>query len=220
MSYSSGAGFEYLGKGELLTGTQSMEWINETEKSRGARRYMNRIPVSPGEDGSVLQTDSTTTTGLRWVPHEPIAKSLHKSVHQITQFLKPVIQERIASERERLTGKPTLFIRNNLNSNVYHIPFVSTGTVQSIIDYLDETFLFSLVHNYPSIRVLFGEQDLDPLNILAFYTIGSAATLNLMCNYPHDHPHYHQQRSRDGGSQRKNRKSSSKSGRPITRKRK
>jgi hypothetical protein len=217
MSYSSGAGFEYLGKGELLTGTQSMDWINDHEKNKGPRRYMNRIPVSPGEDGSVLQTDSTTMTGLKWVPHEPIAKSLHKSVHQITKFLKPVIQERIVSESERLRGKPTLFIINNLNSNVYHIPFVSTDTVQSIIDYLDETFLFSLVHDYPSIRVLFREQILEPLDILAHYTIQNEATLHLMCNYPHD---YSQQRSSGGGSQRKNRKSSSKSGRPVTRKRK
>jgi hypothetical protein len=194
-----------------------MDWINDTEKRTGPRRYMNRIPVSPGEDGSVLQTDSTTLTGLKWVPHEPIAKSLHKSVHQITQFLKPIIQERIVSESERLRGKPTLFIRNNLNSNLYHIPFDSTNTIQNIIDYLDETFLFSLVHNYPSIRVLFGKTNLESINSLAHYVIENEATLNLMCDYTHEHP---QHRSSGGGSQRKNRKSSSKSGRPITRKRK
>ena len=218
MSYSSCAGYEYLGKGELLTGTQSMEWINDTEKRIGIRRYLNRIPVSPGEDGSVLQTDSNTTTGLRWVPHEPIAKSLHKSVHQITKFLKPFILERVASETERLRGKPTLFIRNNLNSDVYHIPYVSTNTVQSIIDYLDETFLFSLVNNYPSIRVSFDKIILDhPSNTLAFYNIESEATLNLMCS-PHEHHHHHHHHH--GGSKRKNRRSRCKGGRPITRKRK
>jgi hypothetical protein len=48
---------------------------------------LDKIVVPAGEDGSVLQADSSTATGLKWVPHEPLAVSLNKKVDSIVNFL-------------------------------------------------------------------------------------------------------------------------------------
>ena len=133
----------YMGKGELLTGDQSMDWIIKNRKPR----LIKRVSVPPGEDGTVLHADSTTNTGLRWaVPDEPLATSLGNSVNLIVEFLKPLVEERVRKETERLESIPLkIHIRPIFGDSVYSVPFNTTDTVQNLIDYLNKTFLVSLI---------------------------------------------------------------------------
>lgn len=170
----------YIAKGELVTGTEML--------SEARRKYLNssigytrdRIPVPAGEDGSVLQADSNTNTGLRWVPHEPIAKSVKHDLGTVIQFLKPMIQERIIKEAERLESLPKLFVR--FNGMIYTIPLDTSKTVQGVIDYLDEMYLVSLVNGCASIALQYSEQQLVPERTLADYNIQNESTIR--CTLP------------------------------------
>ena len=172
----------YIAKGELVTGTGML--------SEDRRKYLNssvsytrdRIPVPAGEDGSVLQADSTTHTGLRWVPHEPIAKSVKHELGTVIQFLKPMIQERIIKEAERLESLPKLFVR--FNGMTYTIPMDTSKTVQSVIDYLDEMYLVSLVNGCASIALQYSGQPLVPERTLADHNIKNESTLHIRCTLP------------------------------------
>ena len=174
----------YIAKGELVTGTEML--------SEARRKYLNssigytrdRIPVPAGEDGSVLQADSNTNTGLRWVPHEPIAKSVKHDLGTVIQFLKPMIQERIIKEAERLESLPKLFVRfNGMTYTTYTIPLDISKTVQGVIDYLDEMYLVSLV-NGCAIALQYSEQQLVPERTLADYNIQNESTLYIRCTPP------------------------------------
>jgi hypothetical protein len=149
-------------KGELITGNQMQE----------------KIPVPAGEDGSVLQADSTTNTGLRWVPHEPIAKAVKHELGSVIQFLKPLIQERIIKEAERLESLPKLFVRFGTTS--YTIPLDTSKPVQSVIDYLDEMYLFSIVNGRALITLQYAGQQLVPERTLADYNIQNESTVNIV----------------------------------------
>jgi hypothetical protein len=172
----------YIAKGELVTGTEML--------SEARRKYLNssigytrdRIPVPAGEDGSVLQADSNTNTGLRWVPHEPIAKSVKHELGTVIQFLKPMIPERIIKEAERLESLPKLFVR--FNGMTYTIPLDTSKTVQGVIDYLDEMYLVSLVNGCASIALHYSEQQLVPERTLADYNIQNESTLCIRCTLP------------------------------------
>ena len=134
----------YMGKGELLTGDQSMDWINKFRNTR----LIKRVSVPPGEDGTVLHADSTTNTGLRWAfPREPLATSLGNSVNLIVEFLKPFVEERIRKESECLESiTPKIYIKAIFGELIYTVPFTPIDTVQNVIDYLNKTFLVSLIH--------------------------------------------------------------------------
>lgn len=173
MSLSSGGDFNfYMGKGELLTGNQSMDWINKYRKTT----LSSKIVVPPGEDGTVLQADSTSNTGFKWVPHEPIANSLRNSVISIVEFLKPLVEERITKDAERLSSLPKIFIRTT-SGTIYTIPFTSTDTVQHVIDHLNKTFLCSLITGH--FTLTYNSQRLDPIRTLAEYNIENESTLYL-----------------------------------------
>lgn len=154
-------------KGELITGNQMQE----------------KIPVPTGEDGSVLQADSTTNTGLRWVPHEPIAKAVKHELGSVIQFLKPLIQERIIKEAEQLESLPKLFVRFGTTS--YTIPLDTSKTVQSVIDYLDEMYLFSIVNGHALITLQYSGQQLVPERTLADYNIQNESTVNIVRHPAH-----------------------------------
>ena len=166
MSASSNGDFNfYMGKGELLTGTQSMDWVN---KHRQRVTLFSKTPVSPGEDGTVLQADSNTNTGLKWVPHEPIAISLSNSVNSIIEFLKSLVEERVTTEARRLSTQQKIIIKNPYEAGrLYTIPFISTNTVQSVIDYLNKTFLFSLLNKCSQFQLIFEGKPLEPERSLA-----------------------------------------------------
>lgn len=171
----------YIAKGELVTGTEML--------SEARRKHLNsigytrdRIPVPAGEDGSVLQADSNTNTGLRWVPHEPIAKSVKHELGTVIQFLKPMIPERIIKEAERLESLPKLFVR--FNGMTYTIPLDTIKTVQGVIDYLDEMYLVSLVNGCASIALQYSDQQLVPERTLADYNIQNESTLYIRCTLP------------------------------------
>jgi len=161
----------YMGKGELLTGNQSMDWINKNRRKEDFR-FSPRVPVPPGEDGTVLHADSTTNTGLKWeFAHEPLATSLRNSVNQIVEFLRPLVQERIAKESERLGGThtPKLFIRPIFGDTVFTVPYKPEDTVQSLIDHLNKTYLVSLMNGNAPIHLKCNKQILEPQRSLADY---------------------------------------------------
>jgi len=177
MSASSGGDFNfYMGKGELLTGTQPMDWVN---KHRPKTTLFSKIPVPPGEDGFVLQADSTTNTGLRWVPHEPIATSLNNSVNFIVEFLKPLVEERRINEAERLKSAPSiLYIRPRVG-DVITVPFTSSNTVQTLIDHLNKTFLVSLMNGNSQIKLTYGTTILEHTRTFADYNIDNHASVSM-----------------------------------------
>jgi len=179
MSASSNGDFNfYMGKGELLTGTQPMDWVN---KHRQRVTLFSKTPVSPGEDGTVLQADSTTNTGLRWVPHEPIAISLSNSVNSIIEFLKSLVEERVTTEARRLSTQQKIIIKNPYEAGrLYTIPFISTNTVQSVIDYLNKTFLFSLLNKCSQFQLIFEGKPLEPERILAHINIQDESVLQIL----------------------------------------
>jgi hypothetical protein len=157
----------YMGKGELLTGDQSMDWINKFRNTR----LINRVSVPPGEDGTVLHADSTTNTGLRWAfPREPLATSLGDSVNLIVEFLKPFVEERIRKEYERLESiTPKIYIKAIFGELIYTVPFTPIDTVQNVIDYLNKTFLVSLIHG--DFTLIYNKLILEPGRTLADFNI-------------------------------------------------
>lgn len=169
----------YMGKGELLTGNQSMDLINKIRRKEDFR-FSRRVPVPPGEDGTVLHADSTTNTGLKWAfAREPIATSLRNSVNQIVEFLRPLVQERIAKESERLHGThtPKLFIRPIFGDSDFTVPYKPDDTVQSLIDHLNKTFLVSLIHG--DFTLSYRSQMLVPERTLGSYSIQNDDILNI-----------------------------------------
>lgn len=172
-----------MSKGELITGGYAYD--AETRKQIESMRHPNdldKIVVPAGEDGSVLQADSTTNTGLRWVPHEPVAKSLRKSINSIARFLKPLVQERALKEAERLKLMPKLFVRSTTGDSViYTIPLDTIKPVQSVIDYLDETFLFSLTNGCSQVVLQHAGQVMEPGRTLADYNIQNESTITALC---------------------------------------
>ena len=172
-----------IAKGELITGGYTFD--DATRKYVESAKWPNdldKIVVPAGEDGSVLQADSTTNTGLRWVPHEPVAKSLRKSTNSIARFLQPLVQERALKEAERLELMPKLFVRSATGDSViYTIPLDSTKPVQSVIDYLDETFLFSLTNGCSQVVLRHAGQFMDPEKTLADYNIQNESTITAVC---------------------------------------
>ena len=169
-----------IGKGELVTGTNVYDEAARQNRDRILKLHSSprddKIPVPPGDDGTVLQADSTTNTGLRWVPHEPIAKSLRSSVNLIVEFLKPLVEERVIKETDRLQSIPSkIFIRPIIGALMYCVPFQPTDTVQNLINYLNKTFLVYLIHGDFTLR--HNQQILEPERSMADYNISNDDTL-------------------------------------------
>ena len=156
-------------------------WNVAPGQRRGPHGSYLTNPANP-EEGSILKVDSTAINGLRWVPHEPLATSLGNSVNLIVEFLKPLVQERIAKESERLGGTGTLklFIRPIFGDTVFTVPYNPEGTVQSLIDHLNKTYLVSLMNENRQFNLTCNKQTLEPQRMLAdYYDIQNEATLNI-----------------------------------------
>jgi hypothetical protein len=171
-----------IGKGELVTGGRNIGQERRAYlESIRLSTDLDKIVVPAGEDGSVLQADSSTATGLKWVPHEPLAVSLNKKVDSIVEFLKSLIRQRVEEEANRLESLPKLFVRNSIDGMTYIIPLNSTNDVQSVIDHLDKTFLFSLINDCSQVNVVFDKRKLEPGRTLADYNIQNESTVHLLC---------------------------------------
>ena len=171
-----------IGKGELITGTNVYNESTRQNRDRILKLHSSprddKIPVPPGEDGTILQADSTTNTGLRWVPHEPLATSLGNSVNLIVEFLKPLVEERVRKESERLESIPLkIHIRPIFGDSTYSVPFNTTDTVKKLIDYLNKTFLVSLIHG--DFTLSHHGQMLEPGRTLGSYSIQNDERLDI-----------------------------------------
>lgn len=151
-------------------------WNVVPGQRRGPHGQYLTEPSNP-EEGSILKVDSTAINGLRWVPHEPLATSLGNSVNLIVEFLKPLVEERAHKESERLESLPKIHIRPIFGGSNYSVPFTTTDTVQKLIDYLNKTFLVSLIHGDFALR--HRDQMLEPGRTLGSYSIQNDEILDI-----------------------------------------
>jgi len=169
-------------KGELITGGRYMHPDRRKYLEESMSTDLDKVVVPAGENGFVLQADSTTNTGLRWVPHEPVAMSLRNSVNLIARFLKPLVLERILKEAERLESMSKLFVRNiTSGGDIYTIPLDTTKSIQSVIDYLNEMFLFSITNGCDNVVLQFNGKVMEPGRTLADYSIVNESTVYAVC---------------------------------------
>jgi uncharacterized ubiquitin-like protein YukD len=191
-----------IAKGELVTGGR----IIEPERRRFLESVQSldndKIVVPAGENGSVLQADSSTNTGLRWVSHEPVAMSLRKTVNSIVEFLKPLVQERIEAQRLKLNTEsiPKIFIRDR--GLIYTVPLNSQELVQNLIDYLNQMYLVTLMNNSDVIELTFQGKMLVNEISLADYNIENESTLYIL--------HKHHEASHGGGCVKMSKKNTTK----------
>jgi hypothetical protein len=107
-------------------------------------------------------------------------QKLQNHMLSIAKFLQPLILERKTIEEANLTeGNPRLFVRDTMNNADYLIPFDSTKTVQSAIDYLEQNYLLSVTNGYVKINLINSSNNniLDPSKIFAHENIQNENTL-------------------------------------------
>lgn len=110
-------------------------------------------------------------------------RKLQNHVRSIAAFLQPLIVERKAKEEAKLTeGTPRLFVVNTSNgtSTTYSIPFTTSQTIQSAIDYLEQNYLLSVMNSWVNIRLTKRSDNtpLNPLHTFADVNIKNEDTLN------------------------------------------
>ena len=108
---------------------------------------------------------------------------LQNHVRSIATFLQPLIVERKSKEEAKLTeGTPRLFVVNTSNgtSTTYSIPFTTSQTIQSAIDYLEQNYLLSVMNSWVNIRLTKRSDNtpLNPLHTFADVKILNEDTLN------------------------------------------
>lgn len=102
-------------------------------------------------------------------------------IRSIATFLQPLIDERKSKEEANLTeGKSRLFIINTTNGNQYTIPFTTSQTVQTAIDYLEQNYLLSVMNSCVKIKLTRRSDNtvLNPLHTFADVGIQNEETLN------------------------------------------
>jgi hypothetical protein len=141
-------------------------------------------------------------------------RKLQNHVRSIAAFLQPLIAERKVKEEAKLTDgtTPRLFIVNtslNGTSTTYSIPFTTSQTVQSAIDYLEQNYLLSVTNSYAKIRLTTRSDNtaLNPLQTFADVNIQNEDTLNAV----RDNSRAAVQNSRGGRIQNKTKRKRSRS---------
>ena len=102
-------------------------------------------------------------------------------IRSIATFLQPLIDEIKSKEEAKLSeGTPRLFIKNTTNGNQYTIPFTTSQTVQSAIDYLEQNYLLSVMNSCVKIKLTKRSNNnvLDPLRTFADLNIQNEESLN------------------------------------------
>lgn len=118
-------------------------------------------------------------------------RNLQNHVRSIANFLQPLIDERKATEEAKLPeGKPRLFVSGPVTREMYVIPFDSTQTVQSAIDYLEQNYLLSVRNSCVKIILMKDKQKLDPTQIFAGTTppIQNEDTLTALASNSYNSP--------------------------------
>jgi len=106
-------------------------------------------------------------------------RKLQNHVRSIAAFLQPLISERKAKEEATLMkGASLLFV--NTPGAKYRIPFDSSKTVQSAIDYLEQNYLLSVTNSFAKIRLTKSSDNtvLDPSRTFADMNINNEDTVN------------------------------------------
>ena len=118
-------------------------------------------------------------------------RNLQNHVRSIAAFLQPLIAERKAKEEAKLPkGKPRLFVTGPVTREMYVIPFGSTQTVQSAIDYLEQNYLLSVRNSCVKIILMKDKHKLDPAQIFAGTTppIQNEDTLTALASNSYNSP--------------------------------
>jgi hypothetical protein len=129
------------------------------------------------------------------------SKKPHKNPEFIVRLQTLYVIERVQKEEERMRLQdrlkelneiigsiyrkhevPKLFVR--FGTATYTIPLDTSKTVQSVIDYLYEMHLVSLVNGCASITLQYSQQPLVPEKTLADYNIQAESTVYIRCNLP------------------------------------
>lgn len=139
-------------KGGLITGN-NYDW---------AKGIMpEKIAVPPGKDGTFLQADSSTETGLKWAPIpvdtyeyklalENQISSLKSTMFFLTnELLKQQISELIVKRAEQIkteeekAGRGLFYIRvRNFDFIDYPIPFNGGMLIENVLEYVIEKYLY------------------------------------------------------------------------------
>jgi hypothetical protein len=118
---------------------------------------------------------------LQYAKEELQYAKITNHIRSIATFLQPLIDDIKSKEEAKLSeGTPQLFITNTTNGKKYTIPFTTSQTVQSAIDYLEQNYLLSVMNNCVKIKLTRRSDNnvLDPLKTFADLNIQNEETLN------------------------------------------
>jgi hypothetical protein len=154
-------------KGGLITGN-NYDW--------GKGIMPEKVAVPPGENGTFLQADSTTETGLKWTKI-PIPD-------EIDELMKSAIIEELQFQRKQISALKTLLLPEINKKNVEHnssipgnyfivthnhaeykIPYNPSMTVKDVIDYMNTNYYISLINDDGCLDIIlfFGSRQLTDL---------------------------------------------------------
>jgi hypothetical protein len=116
-----------------------------------------KIAVPPGENGTFLQADSTTETGLKWskipIPDEmdeimktAMIEELQFQRKQISALKMILLSEIIKKIEEHKTSITSPYFIVKHNGIEYKIPYNPSMTVNDVIDYLNTQYYLTVIN--------------------------------------------------------------------------
>lgn len=185
-------------KGGLITGSIY-------DFAKGIRP--EKIAVPPGENGTFLQADSTTETGLKWtkipMPDEmdelmrtAIIEELQfqrKQISALKTVLLPEINKKIEEHNSSITDNYFIVTHNGREYRILYNPIM---TVKDVIDYMNTKYYITVKNDdgCVDIKLIFGGRELTDLqqpitaigiqNDSVLTTVCSASKFNQLVGLP------------------------------------